>query len=323
MRRRACLALAVGLCVIVVVQVLAGAWLEWRHPELRDPEFTHKWHRLRCQRHAHPDRPLTLILGSSRIGVTLQPHLLPNSAGWFNFGLCGARPVLQHLALCRLLDAGVRPTRVVLEYWPPHLCAHEDDELDALDPGRLSWSDRTQCYRTWHRLDAHWLTSMVPVAAHKRALLAHHAPNWLAPTDRLEANWRTLDAHGWLRIDAYREPGFGGPAHLRHIRHLYAYAFTDWTLSREADTALRASCAIAQAHGAQVFLLRTPDAFAADYDAASQTAIANHLRTFDYPTINASAWFPATDFVDGVHLCHSASAAFTHRLASPLTPVVP
>src|SRR5437016_272201 len=71
--------------------------------------------------------PVVLALGSWRGDTGLRAEALVDCAGTprdpllFNGGLLGAGPLLQLLALDRLLRAGERPDAVVVEFWPPLL----------------------------------------------------------------------------------------------------------------------------------------------------------------------------------------------------------
>src|SRR5262249_39166690 len=73
-----------------------------------------------------PDRPLVLVLGSSRVQMGLCAGSV--NAEWdgrpalvFNFGLSGGGALLESLCLRRLLDEGLRPDVLVLEVLPPTL----------------------------------------------------------------------------------------------------------------------------------------------------------------------------------------------------------
>src|SRR5215469_94733 len=118
LRRRAQTVLACSLLTAIGLQgVFYAVVAQW--PQIRDPEHGFKLARLREQLVAKPDRPLVLLLGSSRSGVGLDPQQFgADRAGnppplVFNFALSGAGPI-RHLMLLRtLLDEGVRPQRLL------------------------------------------------------------------------------------------------------------------------------------------------------------------------------------------------------------------
>src|SRR6476646_392089 len=111
----------------VLGQLAMFVALEWAVPGLRDPEFYRKLVRLRARRGERPTAPVVLALGSSRVYTGLRLPALGDTADapqeplLFNGGLLGAGPLLQLLALDRMLRAGERPDAVVMEFWPPLL----------------------------------------------------------------------------------------------------------------------------------------------------------------------------------------------------------
>ena len=123
---RAKLALLWGALAFLAGQGVLAYVITRSHPEIRDPEFGYRLLRLREQGASAPDRPLFLILGSSRTLSGICPPALP---GWpadagpeprvFNFSLLGAGPVRELLTLRRLLADGHRPDWLLLEVWPP------------------------------------------------------------------------------------------------------------------------------------------------------------------------------------------------------------
>ena len=119
-----------------ILAVAVEAWLD----RVRDPEFAAKVERLRARRVEQPDRPLILVLGSSRAEFGLYSDDLSATAGpssplIFNFAVGGCGPLLQQVFLERLLKEGLRPDFVFVEV-PPlllvswHRSAGEEKLLD-------------------------------------------------------------------------------------------------------------------------------------------------------------------------------------------------
>src|SRR6516225_10207066 len=111
-----------------VLGQLALVLIEQARPILRDPDYGHRAASLRAQCAASPDRPLLLVIGSSRVSTGIRPEILPGFSTAdgrtpviFNFGVPGAGPTQQLLYLRRLLAEGIRPTWLVVECWPPLL----------------------------------------------------------------------------------------------------------------------------------------------------------------------------------------------------------
>ncbi|HXT58105.1 MAG TPA: DUF1574 family protein, partial [Pirellulales bacterium] len=103
---------------------LAVAIDQWA-PELRDPEFGQKLARLRSLCAEFPDRPLVLVLGSSRSDYGVCPGAIERA--WtsqrenivvFNFAVMGGGPVTELVLFHELLAEGVRPSCVLIEVNP-------------------------------------------------------------------------------------------------------------------------------------------------------------------------------------------------------------
>src|SRR5205823_3969902 len=113
-RGRAALMWGLGLCVAAQLGLALALSRSWG---LRDPEYGRRLATLRARlAERGPGRKLVLMLGSSRVGVNVRPALLAanqpasgQEAVVFNFGLCGARPVMELLCLERLLADGIHP----------------------------------------------------------------------------------------------------------------------------------------------------------------------------------------------------------------------
>ena len=103
---RAKLALLWGALAFLAGQGVLAYVITRSHPEIRDPEFGYRLLRLREQGASAPDRPLFLILGSSRTLSGICPPSLPPwpaDAGTeprvFNFSQLGSGPVRELLTL--------------------------------------------------------------------------------------------------------------------------------------------------------------------------------------------------------------------------------
>ena len=101
-------ALAWGLLVFVGVQGLLIVLMESRFPEWRDPEYGFKRNHLRRAIADDPDRPLLVLLGSSRGALGFRPAALPAQVSEdgmeplvFNASLMGSGPLMKLLVLRR------------------------------------------------------------------------------------------------------------------------------------------------------------------------------------------------------------------------------
>ena len=106
-----------GLAMFLACQTAFAAALDCWYPELYDAEYARRLATLRTRQAEAPERPLFLVLGSSRTALAFRPEILPplpTRSGPpvlpFNFSHMGAGPLLNLVELRRLLADGVCPT---------------------------------------------------------------------------------------------------------------------------------------------------------------------------------------------------------------------
>lgn len=135
-RPRRVLVLALGL--FCAAQLGFGLWLDHAAPLLRFTSLRNVLARLQ-KGGAQPD---VLVLGSSRLeGAVVEAEaraLTPLRV--FNAAVPAGDPTAQEVVLAKLLTAGARPKRVLLEVSPEFFC--RVDAFDSLNAFRLySWRD--------------------------------------------------------------------------------------------------------------------------------------------------------------------------------------
>src|SRR5579872_5690572 len=114
------------LAVYAVAQALLFVVLDRWHPELIETTTRKKGKRLRQVAARNPGRPLLVMLGSSRTEQGFQAERLngmpvpgkqPLLA--YNYGTPGTGPLHELLHLREMLDAGIRPHLLLVEFVPP------------------------------------------------------------------------------------------------------------------------------------------------------------------------------------------------------------
>ena len=148
---------AVQIGIVIAVEHAGG--------ELRDPFFSRVAGRLAARRADAPDRPLLLVLGSSRTRMGFDAGLATRTDGQvlvFNFGEFGAGPMLEQVFLRRLLADGVRPDMVLIEVVPLQIASGigVTGEETRLDLARLTWTELSKIagyYRFSAKAYAQWL----------------------------------------------------------------------------------------------------------------------------------------------------------------------
>jgi hypothetical protein len=196
-------------------QLGLGVALEQWCAALRDPEYLIKLASLRAHLAKRPlDRPLVVLLGSSRVGVNVRPQNLPPWPGpsahpplVFNAALCRSNPVLEYLMLRRLLGEAIHPDWVLVEVTPAffNACAFAGD---AVVPQRLRWRELRWIRPYYSRpkvLYRQWLADrLCPAYAYRFTVLSWFAPNLLPP--RCLPLPRT--GAGWTKRAGFTCPGF-------------------------------------------------------------------------------------------------------------------
>src|SRR5260370_32822444 len=115
-----------ALAAFVLLQLVTTLVTERWQPRFRDPEYGRRLNYLRQQVREHPDRPLAIVMGSSRVGAAVRPEVLLSSSSpasraaiVFNYCMGGSGPVMQLCLAQRLLEDGVHPDLVCVECWAP------------------------------------------------------------------------------------------------------------------------------------------------------------------------------------------------------------
>lgn len=337
LQRRARSGLVWGLLLFVLGQLaFVVAINRWRH-ELRDPEYGTKLALLRQRIREDPERPLLLVLGSSRTGVGFSPQALtqyglPETAGLvpFNFGLTGAGPILELLCLRRLLAEGIRPTYVAVEILPPLL--HQEGgwtEEGWLNFDRLGWqdlphlaryvADRRGLYRRWAE------AALTPWTSHRFCIMSRFAPAWLAWASRQDV-WRDLDGWGWL---PYPRPTVARDERLRALdvaRRTYQESLAHFRLTPNPDRALRELLQLCADRNIKVLLFTMPEGseFRRWYPPDSRAEIAAYLNQVAQD-FGSAVWLARDDmtddhFVDSHHLLPDSAAQFTRNFAREVLP---
>lgn len=323
--------LLVGLAVAVASQVGMGVAIETVRPEWRDPEYGHRLRQLRQLTSTHPGRPLVLAIGSSRTQMGLSPVAMgfpdePGAPLVYNFGQAGAGPLRFLLTVLRLLDAGIKPDYLLLEFFPAALAADGPAEQQAEVWGqRLGLGDlrrlEPHC-RHPTALRRQWASNrLAPWHTYRLALMSHWQPGWLRWQDRLTYQWDQLDAHGWTPYpiesiaDAERQKG------IEHVREEYAERLGRFRVGGSSDRAVRDVLTRCKADRIPVAFYLTPEgpAFGSWYspEARSEASAYRDLlaREYGVPVFDAAGGFAEGEFADSHHLLRDGAARFSRQLA--------
>lgn len=311
---------------MVAAQVSLGVAVETGRPEWRDPEYGHRLRRLRSVRDSHPGRPLVVAVGSSRTQMGLSPAAMglgdqPGSPVVYNFGQAGAGPLRVHLTLLRLLDAGVKPDFLLVEFFPAAVAADGPAEVQLADhTARLGYADLGRLAPYCDdpaALRRAWAANRVaPWHTYRRVLLSHWRPRWLPPAEQLAYQWDGLDPWGWTPYPA-AVSATDRAAGLERTRREYAVRLDEFRVGAASDRLTRDLLMRCRAEGMSVAFYRMPEspAFRSWYGAGVEAAATAYADSLGVPVFDAAGGYTEDEFADGHHLLPAGAGRFSRRLA--------
>jgi hypothetical protein len=326
-----------GIGIFLFVQLGLQFTIERWRPEWSDPEYGYKFRNLKKQIQKHPDRPLLLVFGTSRIGNGLVADSLPPDSCQgserpivFNMSLAAVAPLHELLLLKRLLAAGIHPHWVLFECLPAYL-NWEDRVLaspDPVPPNRLRMTDLDVLDRHaprsyWHRHRIWLETCLVPWYSNRYVLLSRYTPSLLEEDRTFQVRyWRTyLTPCGWVPWLFPQVTPEQYQRGLQHARNQYMEKLANFRICPESD---RLFCEILNTCRKErievIGILRMPEGtdFRRMYSPEANLLIDSYLKGLcqEYETqfINTSQWLSDDSFADGHHLLPGAAERFTLRL---------
>jgi hypothetical protein len=336
---RAKIALLWGVLAFLAGQSVLAYVVSRSHPEIRDPEFGFRLLRLREQAAAAPDRPLCLILGSSRTLSGICPPALPSwpaDAGVepriFNFSQLGAGPVRELQTLRRLLADGHRPSWLLLEVWPPFWPQHGYwfDELHIMQqdlrPEDLSVVSRYFVNRR-EALEKLGFETLLPITGLRSNLLARCASSLLSPDQRWRAGrvafWKDGEPSGWRPwLKRGTEEEFH--ALILGVKQQTKPSLDHFGISDTTDRAFHEILEECRRWHIQAALILMPEhsELRSWYTPPVHEQINAYLdrlkREFEVPVFDTRTWVADEGFQDLTHMAPPAAAPYTRRLGREL-----
>jgi hypothetical protein len=331
---------AVALWVLgfYVVSLLAALpILDHWHPVAYNAG-AYKWQHLRQRVARAPDRPLLVMIGSSRIDGLFQAGRfdgLPCADGKpllaYNFGVPAVGPAHELLHVHDMIDAGIRPRLLVVEFLPllmnkPH-------------HGFISEENWTS---------APWRS--IPQLSSLNSYFVHPGRKWLDWLEARLAPWFLFRYHFQGRLleslfcinskeldyihDAWgRQIPYGpnAPEIARRVAltcHYYRPSLQRLRLDRGSTRALCDLLDLCRQERIPVMLLITPEssAFRSWYSPGALDGARRLLKelqdTYAVEVTDAREWVADKDFYDGHHVTCGGSHVFTSRLLEQLRPLL-
>jgi hypothetical protein len=324
---RACLLWALAFFAAAHIGILIATQSFW--PHLRDPEFGYKLDALRKSRAEEPDRPLLLLLGTSRTGQGIRPGAIPDlrtpdgrTPLVFNFSQVGSGALAELVTLRRLLDAGIRPNWLAIEILPALL----GRAVDVFDAGtgvcRLNWRDVQQLSpyaADPMMLKRRWCKDQLsPWYAHRFSILNHYVSDFLPWRLRLD-HWKQLDRWGWSDIGQDDQPLVMVAAALEVTRMTYYQDLHSLRISSMEDHALRDLLTLCRKEDIPTVLYLMPEGslFRGWYAPEVNSRINDYLiamsREYSVPIVDLRLWMEDKYFGDSHHLYRAGASLFTRR----------
>jgi hypothetical protein len=299
-------------------------------PEWRDPEYGHRLRAAKRWQRERPDRPLVLVLGSSRAQMGVSPATMdfpdePGSPLVYNFGYRRADPILVWLQLERLLDDGLRPRAVLVMV--------SDDEIRSVEPPDgvvRHWASRFSI-ADLGRLESYAIeptafrqrggTRQNPWVARRPALVTDLPDGWRGGDPIHTGAWERMDRYGFSPFPTKIITPATRAAVMDSLRQFHT-TLTDTELPppiavrvyqdliarcRTAGVAIAACWAPDSPSGRAVY---TPQARATR--AIRARALTDALGIPIFPTPDE---LTDDDFADGYHLCASGARKYSRWLA--------
>jgi hypothetical protein len=316
----------------LALQLALAAFLDVRHPEVFDPEFSDRLAVLSRLPPADADRPLLFVIGSSRITTDFRPEVLPPIVAGkahvvpFNLSHSGSGPLLNLIVADRVFRRGYRPRWAVIEAVPALIgVSGQSTAISLAAGGDLPILSRY--VPTW-KVGYQFVAERLGACANHRAAICRQLAPWRSAADAYDAY--PLEPLGgstwWCGADA-------GPEEARRrtagVHLQYGPGLNQLALHGTPDRAIRELIARCRREGAKPLLLLTPESreFRSWYSPAANRLVNDYYRDLArscaVPIVDARDWMVDEDFTDGQHLNLPAAVAFTRRLGRDvLTPLV-
>lgn len=294
-----------------------------------------KWPALRQLVAKKPERPLLLMLGSSRTSWAFRANDLdgmPDSDGRpmnvYNFGIPATGPIHELFYLREMLAEGIRPRFVLIEVLPPLLCEAQRGALTEESMTGFEWIS-AQRVREWmpylrrpeRRLHTWIQARIAPWYSFRRQLQVELQ---LLMAGKPLPRHEPVDDRGW-HLPLFETLSDADRAHRLEIaRGGYLAGLSHFRLGKTPTKALRELLDLCRRENLPAALVVMPESsqFRGWYSEDGKTALHGMLddltRTYDVPLIDATCWLADEDFEDGHHTMVHGAEVFTKHLRAQL-----
>lgn len=282
-----------------------------------------------------PDRPLLLMLGSSRACWAFRAGCLdgmPDGEGRplhvYNFGIPATGPIYQLLYLRDLLAQGIRPRFLLIEFLPPLLCEAQR--------GALTEEGMTGFENVSGRRFLQWTPYLYRPGKRARTWLEAHIAPWYVFRRQIQLELKCLaageplpsypaiDDWGWCILPPVPFPAAERERRLEIARGGYSPGLAHFRLGKKPTRALHETLDLCRREQIPAAIVVMPESseFRSWYSDDARASIRGLLddlsRTYDVEVIDAERWLADEDFEDGHHTLLHGADVFTYRLHAEL-----
>jgi hypothetical protein len=338
MKKRAPAAFLWALAFYVAAQAFLVAAVSRWNPHMPTRVLVKKRKRLWELAKRKGDRPLLVMLGSSRTEGAFEARRLDGLPGpggkpllAYNYGVPTNGPVCELTNLREMLEAGIRPSLLLVEFLPPLLNEPQrgfTSEEAWMQPPWISASRYLKMRPYFSR----------PARMQRRWLAARLAP-WYVLRDRVHGQiLRKLTLQEWPKPrphDPWGELLDHSPAHSNEdLRRwvafdMYYASLQNFRLGKKQCQAMRDLVALCRHEKIPVVLVLLPEStefrrwYLPEGLAATHRVLDELRADFGVPVIDGADWVADADFVDGHHVRRNGARVFTLRLIDELRPFLP
>jgi hypothetical protein len=319
----------------LALDLVLPAW----HPTMQDNCQTYKLQQVRERAAGAPDRPLLVMFGSSRTQYAFEAGLLDGLPGpgdkpllTYNLGVPMAGHIHACLYLREMLDAGVRPCPLLIEF-SPLLLNEPQKGLNSEEDWTLGpWLSLPQLARCWPYFACPGTKAM-------EWLEARLAPWYVFRSHLLQWGQETAGRAAGLHSEHHHDPwGFlrrtiafnrEQRAMCLAVNHeIQNPTLSHFRVGPGPLRALRDLFETARREGVPLVVILMPEsaAFRSWYPPAELAAALREFEklrdSYGIDAIDARRWIADDDFTDGQHVTEAGARTFTTRLIEELRPIL-
>ncbi|HJU28669.1 MAG TPA: hypothetical protein VJ718_05840 [Candidatus Binataceae bacterium] len=291
-----------------------------------------KWPALRKLAVHNTERPLVLMLGSSRTCWAFQAgplNGLPGPDGQplrvYNFGIPATGPIHELLYLRDMLAQGIRPRLLLVEFLPPLLCAHQRGALSEENMKGFAHVSARDFMRLLPymsrpgRRGREWVEARIAPSFAFRRQIQCEIVDWALGISPHPFS-SEIDAGGWHILSPEPLPDEERTRRVQMAHEGFLPSLSNYHLSDVAAGALRDLFELCRREQIPTALVLMPESsefrswYSAEARSASRGLLEELSRAYDAPIIDAEKWIADEDFEDGQHVLLRGANVFTHHL---------